>query len=159
MERSVITRKSPPAKNGQAFDFSAVYKAMPADRIAFIKNGVSARKAKLLFTRFQLDQKVMLDALGLKTATVNRKAVNDESLSTNEGERVIGLVKLVGQVQTMVEESGDPEGFDAIEWLSWWLRNPLPAYGGAMPIDYLETMEGQAVISRTLAQMQSGVFV
>ncbi|MCW1431734.1 MbcA/ParS/Xre antitoxin family protein [Novosphingobium sp. JCM 18896] len=158
MAEAVVTRKSPSAKPGQAFDFRAVYSAMPADRIAFIKSGVSARKAKLLFNRFQLDQKVMLDALGLKTATVNRKAVNDETLAIDEGERVIGLVKLVGQVQAMVEEAGDPEGFDAAEWLSDWLRRPLPAFGGVKPIAYLDTMEGQALISRTLGQMLAGVY-
>lgn len=147
------------AKANPAFDYRAVYSASPADRIGVIKKGVSARKAKQFFTKFHLDQKVMLDALNLKTATVNRKAAKDEALSTEDSERVIGLVKLVGQVQTMVEESGDPEGFDAHEWLSSWLRRPLPAYGGAMPIDFLDTMEGQAMVSRTLAQMQAGVYV
>ena len=73
-------------------------------------------------------------------------------------ERVVGLVKLVGQIEAMVEESGDPEGFDAPEWLSRWLREPLPALGGDRPINLLDTMEGQALVSRALAQMQSGAF-
>lgn len=158
MAEAVVTRAARPAKGSPIFDYRAVYDAAPTDRIGVIKKGVPARKAKQFFTCFHFDQKIMFDALNLKTATVNKKAVKDEALSIEDSERVIGLVKLVGQVQTMVEESGDPEGFDAHEWLSAWLRHPLPAYGGVKPIEYLDTMEGQAMISRTLAQMQAGVY-
>ena len=65
------------------------------------------------------------------------------------------LVKLVGQIEAMVEESGNPDRFDAPEWLSRWLREPLPALGGDKPINLLDTMEGQALVSRALAQMQT----
>ena len=67
-------------------------------------------------------------------------------------------MKLVGQLEAMVEESGDPDSFDAPGWLSRWLREPLPALGGDKPINLLDTMEGQALISRALAQMQSGAY-
>ena len=100
----------------------------------------------------------MFDALSLKTATVNRKAARDEVLSVEESERVVGLAKLVGQLEAMVEESGAGEDFDAPTWLSRWLREPLPALNGAKPIDFLDTMEGQALVSRALAQIQSGAY-
>ena len=87
-----------------------------------------------------------------------RKAANNQPLSTEDSERVLGLAKLVGQLEDMVEESGETDGFDAPEWLSSWLRQPLPALGGVNPIDLLDTMEGQAVVSRALAQIQSGAF-
>lgn len=73
----------------------------------------------------------MFDALSLKTATVNRKAARDEVLSVEESERVVGLAKLVGQLEAMVEESGAGEDFDAPTWLSRWLRGPLPALKAA----------------------------
>jgi len=65
---------------------------------------------------------------------------------------------MVGQIEAMVEASGYPAGFDAAEWLSHWLREPLPALGGDKPINLLDTMEGQALVSRVLAQMQSGAY-
>jgi len=105
-----------------------------------------------------LDQRVMFNALNLKTATVNKKAARDELLSTEDSERVMGLAKLVGQLEAMVEESGEPEGFNAPEWLSRWLHEPLPALGGGRPIDLLDTMEGQALVSRVLSQIQSGAY-
>jgi putative toxin-antitoxin system antitoxin component (TIGR02293 family) len=142
----------------QSFNFVDIFRASPFDRIEVIKAGVSARRVKYFIAQMHLDQHVMFDALNLKTATVNRKAARNELLSAEESERVMGLAKLVGQLEAMVEESGDSEGFDAPEWLSRWLREPLPALGGGMPIDLLDTMEGQALVSRALSQIQSGAY-
>lgn len=135
-----------------------LFRAGTAEKIAFIKKGVPARTAKFLIKGFKVDQKVMLDALSLKTATINRKATNNEVLSADESERVIGLAELLGQVEAMVEESGDPNGFDANAWLADWLRQPLPALGGEKPIEYLDTMKGQMLISKLLLRMQTGAY-
>jgi putative toxin-antitoxin system antitoxin component (TIGR02293 family) len=135
-----------------------MYRASPIDRIEVIKAGVPARDAKLLMRKFDFDQHVLFGALSLKTATVNKKAAANQSLSTEDGERVLGLAKLVGQVAAMLDESGEPENFDVPAWLSQWLREPLPALGGTMPLKMLDTMEGQALVSQTLAQIQSGAY-
>jgi len=135
-----------------------LFRASPTDRIRLIKGGVPATKAKRMISDLHLDQRVMLTALNLSTATINRKASRDEALSLDEGERVIGVARLIGQLQDMIEESGDPDGFDAPEWLATWLREPLPALGQARPIDLLDTMEGQRMVSTALAQIQSGAY-
>ncbi|MEA3045968.1 MAG: hypothetical protein QOJ53_300 [Sphingomonadales bacterium] len=140
------------------FRYAEIYRASPADRIRLIKAGVPARKAKRMISDLHFDQGVLMVALNLKTATVNRKAARDESLSPEEGERVIGIAKLVGQLEAIVEESGDPNGFDAPRWLSQWLREPLPALAGTRPVDLLDTMEGQSLVSQALGQIQSGAY-
>ncbi|WP_298283297.1 type II toxin-antitoxin system Prs ADP-ribosylating antitoxin ParS [Acidocella sp.] len=142
----------------RSFAFVDLYRASPFDRIEVIKAGVSARMVKHFITQLHLEQHVMFEALNLKTATVNKKAARNEPLSAEDSERVVGLAKLVGQLEAMVEEAGDAEGFDAPEWLSRWLREPLPALGGGKPIDLLDTMEGQALVSRALSQIQSGAY-
>jgi uncharacterized protein (DUF2384 family) len=58
----------------------------------------------------------------------------------------------------MVQDSGNPKGFDLAAWISRWLNDPVPALAGARPIDLLDTMEGQALVSTTLAQLQSGAY-
>ncbi len=141
-----------------SFAFMDIYKASPFDRIEVIKAGVSARTVKYFINQLHLDQQVMFQALNLKTATVNRKAIRDEVLSPEDSERVVGLAKLVGQLEAMVEDSGNAAGFDAPEWLSRWLSEPLPALGGGKPIDLLDTMEGQTLVSRALSQIQSGAY-
>ena len=71
---------------------------------------------------------------------------------------MIGLAKLVGQLEAMVEESGNGTGFDAHAWISQWLSEPLPAFGGARPIDLIDTMEGQGMVASALAKLQSGAY-
>lgn len=140
------------------FRYVAIYRASPADRIRIIKDGVPAAKAKRLISDLHFDQGVLLGALNLKTATVNRKAARDESLSPEESERVIGIAKLVGQLEAMLEESGAPDKFDASRWLSQWLRDPLPSLGGQKPVDLIDTMEGQALVAQALGQIESGAY-
>lgn len=147
------------AKAGNAaLPYLDIFRASPEDRIHMIRKGVLARNAKRMISDLHFDQQALLGALNLKTATVNRKAARGEALSADESERVIGIARLVGQLQAIVEESGDPDGFDAPLWLSQWLREPLPALGGIQPISLLDTMEGQALVADTLAKVQSGAF-
>jgi hypothetical protein len=80
-------------------------------------------------------------------------------LAGEEGARVAGFARLVGQVEAMVLESGDPAGFDAAGWVARWLMEPLPAFGGVRPAGFMDTSERQAVVSLTLAKMQSGAYV
>lgn len=158
MAETAAARRKPQADVSRSFAFVDIYRSSPSDRIEIIKAGVPATKAKRLIKELHFDQRVLLDALNLKTATVNKKAARDELLSTEDSERVVGLAKLVGQLEAMVEESGSAAGFDAPEWLSRWLREPLPALGGGKPIDLLDTMEGQALVAQALTQVQSGAY-
>jgi uncharacterized protein (DUF2384 family) len=68
------------------------------------------------------------------------------------------MARLVGQLEAMVQDSGDPNGFDPTAWMARWLNDPLPALGGTRPIELMDTMEGQALVSTVLAQLQSGAY-
>lgn len=138
--------------------YTEIYRSTPQARIKMIRTGVKAGDAKQMISDLHFDQHALLGALNLKTATVNRKAARDEALSSEESERVLGVASLVGQLQAIVEESGEPDGFDATLWVSRWLREPLPALGGEKPLSLLDTMEGQALVADTLAKVQSGAF-
>lgn len=132
---------------GEQAMIPAIRTGVPAERI--FKVAVDMRRPK--------DQ--VMKMLHISRATVGRKMKNGtERLSPEQSERVIGLERLIGQVQVMVEESGTPEAFDAAEWVADWIERPLPALGGTKPADYFDTMSGQQLISRLLAQMQSGAF-
>lgn len=152
------SRKKQTVATSKPFSYLDIYRASPSDRIRLIKDGVPALKAKRMIADLHFDQRPLLGALNLKTATVNRKAARDEVLSPENGERVIGIAKLVGQIEAMLEDSGEPRGFDGPAWLSQWLREPLAALGGAKPVDLLDTMEGQALVAQVLAQVRSGAY-
>jgi putative toxin-antitoxin system antitoxin component (TIGR02293 family) len=153
------TQEVPAAKRRRAgLSYLAVFRASPLERISMIKHGIRAIEAKRIIARLAIGQGTALRALKLSPATVNKKAKQDQTLSPGESERVIGLAKLVGQLEAAIQESGNPEGFDAAVWMSRWLNDPVPALGGARPIDLMDTMEGQALVSTTLAQLQSGAY-
>ena len=85
-------------------------------------------------------------------------------LLTEEGEhieeaRASGIASLVAQVQTMVEQSGNPEGFDAAKWVGRWIDRPLPALGGQKPADLMDTPDGRALVFNIVAGMQSGTYM
>ena len=138
--------------------FVTLYKAPVLTQVEWVKSGVGARDAKVILGQLRVPQGEALTALQIPAATVNRKAKTNAPLSPAEGERVLGVGRLLGQLQTMVRESGDPEGFDASAWLSAWMSAPVPALGGARPLDLMDTMTGQALVSQVLAQMQSGAY-
>jgi putative toxin-antitoxin system antitoxin component (TIGR02293 family) len=135
-----------------------LFRAGRGDHVLTIKAGLPAVDAKKMLAALGLPAGEAVRALGLSRATLNRKAARRQSLAVEETERVLGVAKLIGQVQAMVEESGDPTDFDAEKWVSRWLTEPVPALGGQRPMDLLDTMEGQALVSETLARMQSGAY-
>ena len=71
-------------------------------------------------------------------------------------ERATG--RLVRLVQTMVEESGNPVGFDAAQWTAAFLSRPMPALGGKAPNEFMGTEEGQALIENLISRMQTGAY-
>ena len=154
--RSPIAARRKPAAT--ALSYIAVYRATPLERIEMIRRGIPAAEAKRIFADLPIGQGAGLTALNLSIATVNKKAKLGEMLSPEESERVVGFARLVGQLEAMIEESGDPASFDAKAWIARWLTEPLPAFGGARPADLVDTMEGQSLVSEALAKMQSGAY-
>jgi putative toxin-antitoxin system antitoxin component (TIGR02293 family) len=140
------------------FAFERFYLAAPNERIDVIKQGFDAERVGDLAERMAISKDALIDTLRLSRATVNRKARNHQKLSQDETERVLGVETLIGQVETMVRESGDPEGFDAARWVSNWLRQPIPALGGEAPAAYMDTAEGQKLVASLLAMSQSGSY-
>jgi putative toxin-antitoxin system antitoxin component (TIGR02293 family) len=135
-----------------------LYRTDPIGRLSLIKKGIPAIAAKRLFSSLLIDQKVILKAVDLKTSTINKKAALDSILTPNASERILGVARLIGQVEAMDEESGNLEEFDAMAWFSEWLQEPLPALGGARPIEFLDTIEGQTLVSQMLSRIQSGAY-
>ena len=76
-----------------------------------------------------------------------------------ESDRAAHIARLVGIVQRMVEESGDPTGFDAAHWTAAFLARPNHALGGHLPSECMRTERGRAIVERLLLSMQSGAYL
>ena len=136
----------------------AYYRANPLDRIAIIRGRVPATYVLALTQSMQIPKERLYSTLNLARATVDRKIQKRQRLNQEESERILAVVRLIGQVDTMVQESGEPAGFDAAKWVADWLQRPHPALGGRTPGDLLDTADGRGLVADLLAQQQSSAY-
>jgi putative toxin-antitoxin system antitoxin component (TIGR02293 family) len=146
------------AKAGNKLDYVQIFKASHLDRIELVRSRLPAAQAKIIIGDLAMPSGSASRSLHLPVSTLNRKAKERATLTQDESERVLGLARLIGQVQAMVDESGNAQDFDAPKWMAWWLSEPLPALGGVRPIELMDTMEGQSLVAETLARIQSGAY-
>lgn len=139
-------------------DRLAIFRSDPQARIEVIREGIPAKIVADLSSVMGMSKESILSSLGLNRATISRKEKVEAVLSKDESEKVLGLGTLINLVQTMVEQSGEPAGFDAARWVSTWLAKPLPALGGKTPASYMDTFEGQKLVTDLLAMSQSGAY-
>lgn len=137
-------------------DFVSLFKKDPLEYVGLVKHGVPALLINLVAGEMGVPKDELLAILGLPRATIKRKARKNQPLSAEESSRVLGISRLIGQTQAMVETSGNSDGFDAASWVAQWLDQPLPGLGGRRPADLMNTAEGQAIVSNMLSRAQSG---
>lgn len=154
---SVWTKKDAP-KSLKTEDYVSLFRKDPLEHVELVKHGVPALLIELVAGGMGVSKDKLLATLGLPRATIQRKTKLNQSLSAEESSRVLGISRLIGQTQAMVEASGDPEGFDAAAWVAQWLDQPLPALGGQRPAELMDTAEGQAIVSNMLSRAQSGAY-
>jgi putative toxin-antitoxin system antitoxin component (TIGR02293 family) len=135
-----------------------VFQAPPHERIRAIREGIPATAVAELSAAMGRTQEEIMTTIGLSRTTVHRKAQKAEVLSPNESERVLGLQALIGQVCQMVPAQALHDGFDPARWLGSWLARPQPALGAEKPAAYMDTVEGQKLVSNLLMMAQSGAF-
>lgn len=152
-------KKAPAAKGAHVGTiFAEVFRATPTERINRIRSGIPAGVFIETIRAMGLPKEQLLATLHFARATVNRRIKDKGKLPTEYSERIIGLQKLIGQVEVMVAESGNPSDFNAAHWVAHWLEQPVPALNNAKPSDFMDTIEGQELVSSLLAKMQSGAY-
>ena len=139
-------------------DYLSLFREDPLAQVGLVKQGVAPMVIDGLAGGMNVTKDKLLATLGLRRETIRRRTKANESLSIEESSRVLGISRLIGQVQAMVETSGNPEGFDAAAWVGVWLDRPLPALGGQRPAELMDTAEGQAVVANMILRSQSGAF-
>lgn len=70
----------------------------------------------------------------------------------------VKMEELIGQVQAIVAESGEPAGFDAAGWVADWIKTPQRALCGKRPDELLDTADGRQLVSDLIARQQSGAY-
>ncbi len=153
-----VARKNLLAVSPLDFSFAHIYQVEPMDRIKLIRDGVPARYINVISDSMGITKDTLFKFLNLPKSTIDKKSVANQMLPIEQGERLIGMAKLVGQVESIVSESGNPEGFNAAKWVANWLEKPSPALGGEKPSAYLDTVSGQEMIADLLSKIQTGAY-
>lgn len=142
---------------GARINYAALAKQSLYQHSQTVASRAPAEVLRSLATDVRIDVSVLAERLGIPKSTLSRKLADNDYLNVSDGERVLGLVRLIGQVEAMVEGADGAAEFDAAKWFGRWLMEPLPAIGKA-PIELLETSTGLLVIERQLQMMQSGSY-
>lgn len=138
--------------------FLEIYDLSPVERSTLIKHRVPARMVVSVCDGMGISRDRFVKMMGLARSTIDRKIQDKREMSVDESEKLVGISRLIGQVETIVAESGNPDGFDAAKWFAEWMSQPVAALGGLLPEQLLDTADGREAIGTLLAQMQSGAY-
>lgn len=139
-------------------DFVALYRLTSAPQLSFAQRGLPPELRRSLARCLGMTQSRVLEVLGIHARSSGGRADPRRVMTETQALRLLGLARLVGQVEAMVIESGSPAGFDTGRWLSKWLVKPLPALGGRAPVELMSSADGQLRVAGLVARMQSGAF-
>lgn len=131
--------------------------ATPMQTLDTERKGVSAAILAVLAKRMELPTSFIAVILGISKSTAHRKIAAGELV---DGRRIVGLIKLLALVQTIVDEStsSEAEHFDTVKWLGQWIVRPQPALGGAKPAELLDTTTGITMVAKVLGAIRSGAY-
>ena len=149
--------KAAATKSGP-LDAMKLYRLSVMDRVDLVREGVPAEYVQELATSMDIPKEKFYRTIGIARPTVDRKIRQRKRLSQDESERVMGIARLIGLAQSLVQTSGGPQDFDAARWLASWLDEPLNALCGKRPAEFMDTSEGRSLIAGLLAQQQSGAY-
>lgn len=135
-----------------------MFRASTSEQIDLIRKGIPAETLVITGTDMGMTKERLLAFLQFPRTTINRRISKKESLPPELSERMIGLQRLIGQVESMMADEGTVQDFNAAHWVAQWLEQPLPALANAKPADYMDTIAGQELVARLLAKMQSGAY-
>lgn len=134
--------------------------ATPREIMATERKGVRGQLLKDLSKRMQLPATRVFDIVGIPKATAEKKVAAGELVAGSAGQAALGMIKLLGIAQELVDNSTAKEarGFDAAKWLGQWLERPQRALGGDRPADLLDTPTGIDAVARLLGSIGSGAY-
>jgi len=145
-------------EKGSHTAYADIYVMPPMDRAVLVKKGAPSNMVGVISREMDMTKERFVRIMGLSRATVTRKMASNTDLSADESERLVGLAKLIGQVETIVRQSGERAGFKPAKWFGEWIEQPAAALGGRKPEELLDTADGREAVASLLAQMQSGAY-
>lgn len=138
-----------------------VNKATPDQMATIEREGVTGTFIADLSKRMALPSSRVFAMLRISPATAARKSASGALVDGRAGLAAIGMIKLLGMAQDIVEDSTSDaaSNFDTVRWFGQWIERPQPTLGGRKPADYLDTPTGQDIVAKLLGAMCSGAYL
>lgn len=138
-----------------------IREATPMQLVEVERTGVSSALLKDMARQINIPVLRLYDIVGVPKATAEKKASENEVIAGAVGQAALGLARLLGIAQSIVDNSTSAQArnFDAAQWLGRWIELPQPALGGRKPAELLDTPTGINVVARILGAIESGAFV
>ncbi len=135
--------------------------ATPPQKMEVERHGVKGLLIKDLAKKMDVPYAAFYEMLDVPKATVEKKASSGQVIVGAAGLAILGIVKLLGIAQGIVDKStaSDAEGFDTERWFGQWIGRPQPSLGGKKPSEFLDTPTGIEIVARLLGAMESGAYL
>jgi hypothetical protein len=101
-----------------------------------------------------------MDTPEIAMPSTTQKPASGEFVSGAGGQAAVGMIRLLGIAQEIVNNSTADEArnFDSAKWLGQWIERPQPALGGRKPAELIDTPTGVEVVARLLGSIESGAY-
>lgn len=150
-------------KRGQGVDayLKQVHEATPVQMVEMERLGVAGTFITDLSKRMELPSSRVFAMLRIPAATAARKTAAGAVVGGRAGLAAIGMIKLLGVAQDIVQDSTaiEAKGFDTVKWLGQWIERPQAALGGRKPADFLDTPTGVEIVANLLGAIRSGAYL
>lgn len=150
-------------KRSQGVDayLKQVHEATPVQMVEMERLGVAGTFITDLSKRMELPSSRVFDMLRIPPATAARKSAAGALVDGRAGLAAIGMIKLLGIAQDIVDDSTAAEAgnFDTVKWLGQWIERPQATLGGRKPADYLDTPTGVEIVAQLLGAIRSGAYL
>lgn len=114
-----------------------------------VREGLPASAFSRVVREAGLSQEEAMRSLRLPRASIFRKLAAKQRLAPEESQKLARLARVVLLAEHVLEDAA--KGRE-------WLRTPIPALGGAQPVDMLDTDEGARMVEEELLRIEYGFF-
>ena len=123
---------------------------------AFARAGLGGWLSKQLAMEMRVARQVLNAWIELRRASPPVVA-QLWTLQPRQAETLLGIARLIGHVEAIVQRSGEPAGFNAARWVGEWLQTPHPALG-ARPDRFLSSGADRQVLHDLIGRIESGAY-
>lgn len=124
-----------------------MHAASALERDHMVRAGFETSSLDVFAQGFGRSGRSLANLLGVATATYDRRVREGKPLSHDDSDRVARLIEL---------ERAASHVFGNEEAAREWLAAPVPALGGAIPIELLATTPGYQAVANALRRIMSG---